>query len=101
MTQDKYKDFFKLFRIRIRKASLELNLARDLKGKKKDLCKYSRSKRKTREGVDQLLNGAEDLVTKNMSRVLNTVFSLLFTSMICLQKSPISEFMGKSLANTD
>lgn len=41
-----------------RKASLELNLVRDTKGNKKCFYRYRSSKRKTRENVGMLLNGA-------------------------------------------
>ncbi|PKU33022.1 rna-directed dna polymerase from mobile element jockey-like [Limosa lapponica baueri] len=55
--------------VRKAKANLELNLARGVKGNKKGFYKYINSKRKTRENVGQLLNGAGELVTRDMEKV--------------------------------
>ncbi|KAK4832553.1 hypothetical protein QYF61_024053 [Mycteria americana] len=49
------------------KAYLELNLGRDLKGKK-GFYRYISSKRKTRGNVVLLLNGTGDLVTKGLEK---------------------------------
>ncbi|KAK4830270.1 hypothetical protein QYF61_009363 [Mycteria americana] len=49
-------------------ADLELNPARDMKDKKKGLCKYLNSKRKTRENVAPVLNREEELLTKGVEK---------------------------------
>lgn len=60
------------------KACLELNLARDVKGKKRGFCRYISSKRKTGENVGSLLNRTGDLVTEDTEKtnVLSALFSL-------------------------
>lgn len=50
--------------IRITKAHLELNLARNTKGREKGFYKYISRKRKTWENVGLLLNGEGDLLRK-------------------------------------
>ena len=68
---------------------MELNLARIMKGNKKGFYKYISRKRKTLENVGLLLNGAEDLVTKDMEevKVLNVFFTLIFAGNTCLQQT--------------
>lgn len=60
MTQKEYRDIVQALRDRIRKAKahMDLNLARDVKGNKKSFYKYISSKRKMKEYVSLLLNGA-------------------------------------------
>jgi len=57
-----------------------LKLARDTKGSKKGFEKCVSCKRKTRENVDLLLNGAGALVTQDMTeaQVLNVFFASVF-----------------------
>lgn len=54
----------------VRKAEvhLQLNLERDVKGKKSGFSKYINSKRKMRENVGLLLSGERDLKTKDMGK---------------------------------
>lgn len=47
------------------KVKVNMKGAWDVKGKKNIVHKYISSKRKTRENMDLLLNGAEELVVKN------------------------------------
>lgn len=49
--------------VRKAKAHVELNLASNMKSNKKGFYGYTSSKKKTRENVDLLLNGARNLVT--------------------------------------
>lgn len=83
--QKKYKGTVQVCRCKIRKAKppLEINLARDVKGNKKGFHKCSR------ENGGSLLNGAGNLVTKDMQKtqLLNVLFALVFASKICLQES--------------
>lgn len=79
------------YRVRKAKAYLELNLARDVKNKsnEKGFCRCISCKRKTRENVSLLLNGAGNLVTGNMeeSEILNTFFTSVFIGKTDLQES--------------
>lgn len=56
---------------------MELNLARGVKGNKKGFYKYINSKRKSRENMGQLLNGAGELVARDMekAKVLSVFFA--------------------------
>jgi len=60
-----------------------------VKGNKKGFQKYINSKRKTRKNVGLLLNGAGDLVTKDMEKaeVFNAAFAIFFTDKAGLQES--------------
>lgn len=55
--------------VRRAKDHLELNLAKDVKDNKKGFSKCIGNKRKTRESVGPLLNGAGDLVTRTWKRL--------------------------------
>lgn len=57
---------------------MELNLARDVKDKKKGFCKHTGNKRRTRDNVRSLLNKIGDLITQDM---VNTLFPSVFTNM--------------------
>ncbi|PKU35912.1 hypothetical protein llap_13783 [Limosa lapponica baueri] len=68
-------------KIRQAKAQIELNLARDIKGSKKNFCKCVRDKMKTREDVGPLWKETRDLVTQDMEKaeLLNDFFASVFT----------------------
>ena len=74
-----------------------MNLARNVKGKKKGFYRYINSKRKTSENVGPLLNGAVDLVTNDTekAKVLSAAFTLVFTGKTGLQESQAPETRGK------
>lgn len=55
--------------IREAKADLRLSLGRDRKGNRKDFHRSINSKREIRENEALTLNGAGDLVTKDMEKV--------------------------------
>lgn len=67
------------------------------KGNKKGFYKYLNSKRKTREKVAPLLNGAGKLETNNMEQaeVLNNFFASIFASKTALQESQAPQIRGK------
>jgi len=67
------------------KFHLELNLVRDVKGGKKSFCRCISSKRKTGKNVRLLLNGVENLVTKDteQAEVLSVFFPSAFTDKAC------------------
>ena len=83
------------------KVHLELNLATNVKGNKKGFYRHISSKRKTRENVGPLLNGAGDRVTKGMekAKTLNIFFALVFTGETCVEESKAPETSGKVLSN--
>lgn len=99
VTWGKHRDTDQASRNEVRKvkAHLELSLVRDFKGIKKGFYKYIGNKRKTRENVSPLLNGARDLVTKDMEKaeVLNAFLTSVVISKINLQESQAPEIRGK------
>lgn len=54
--------------VRRAKVHLQLNLERDVKGKKSSFSKYVNNKRKMSKNVGLLLNGEMDLMTKDMGK---------------------------------
>lgn len=87
MTWEEDRQSVPVYRDGVRKARahLELNLVTDVKGNRKDFYRYASSKRQ----CAFLLNGAGELVTKDMEKfdILNVMFTLIFTDMICLWES--------------
>ncbi|XP_067173621.1 olfactory receptor 14C36-like [Apteryx mantelli] len=72
---------------------VELNLLGDVKGNKKGFCRYISSKEKTREYVSLVLNGAGDMVTKDVekAKVYSAFFASDFPDKTCLQESQAPE----------
>lgn len=60
------------------KTDLQLDLVRYVKSNKKGFCRYTSSKRRTREQAGLLLNGRGELVRNDMEKaeVLNIFLSL-------------------------
>lgn len=81
--------------VRKAKTYLEFNVMKTFKVNKKVFC--NRSKRKIRESVSPLLNGAGALVTEHTGKaeVLNGFFASVSTSKTSLQKSQALETRGK------
>jgi len=81
---EEYRETVRAARDHIRKAKAltELNLARDVKGKKKSFYRYAADKRKAREIVSPLRKGTGDLITRDMqeAEVFNNIFASVFTS---------------------
>lgn len=76
---------------------MELNLARDVKINKKGFYSGTNSKKKSRESVDLLLNGARNLETWAWKvKVLNAFFALLFTGRISFHETDPLSPRGKS-----
>lgn len=73
--------------VRKAKANLEFSLVRNVKGNKNGFYKYISRKRKIRENVGLLLDGAGDLVTKDMekAKVFNAFFTSVFPDKTSLQ----------------
>lgn len=79
------------------KVHLESNLMMEMKGKMKDFCSYSSSKRKTRENMGLLLKGTGTLVTEDMEKAeeLKASLALVFVGKTYLQESQALKFCGK------
>ncbi|NXU58904.1 LIN1 transcriptase, partial [Turnix velox] len=80
---EEYKQVVRGTREKIRKAKaeVELKLARDIKGNKKNFYKYVNEKRKTRENVGPFHKETGELVTGDLEKaeVLNNFFASVFT----------------------
>jgi len=68
--------------VRKAKAVIELNLARDIKGSKKNFCSYVSDKIKTGENIGPLWKETGDLVNWDLEKaeVLYKFFAPVFTS---------------------
>lgn len=84
-------------KIRKAKTHLILHLARDMKDNKKGFCKYINNKRQMRENVEPLMNGAENMVTKDRenAEMFKGTFTLDLSGNICLSHSQVPETYGK------
>ena len=80
----------------VRKAKTHLNLPRHLKGNK-CFYRYISSKRKVRKNVGLLLNGAGELMTKDVekAKILNAFLDSVFIGKTGFQESEISETSEK------
>ena len=83
-TWEEYRNIVRACREATRKAKvhLELNLARDVKDKKKGFFNYISSKQKTSQNVGLLLNEVGALVMKDAGKAefLNAFFASVFTA---------------------
>ncbi|GAB0209109.1 mitochondrial enolase superfamily member 1 [Grus japonensis] len=104
-TWEEYRDVVRLRRDATRKAKahLELNVARDVKDKKKGFFKYISSKRTTRENVGLLLNEVGALVMEDTEKaeLLNATFASLFTAKVGPQETQTLEVGQKVLRKED
>ncbi|GAB0209884.1 hypothetical protein GRJ2_003454100 [Grus japonensis] len=79
--------------VRKAKAPIELNLAKEVKDKKKSFYRYVSEKRRTRENVGPLRNETGDLVTQDMEKaeVLNDFFASVFTGNCLSHTAQVTE----------
>ncbi|KFP90774.1 hypothetical protein N311_01836, partial [Apaloderma vittatum] len=75
------------------KASLELNLAREVKDNRKGFFKYIAAKTNTRDNVGPLVNELGALVTEDTEKaeLLNAFFASVYTVGDCPQEAQIPE----------
>ncbi|PKU49555.1 hypothetical protein llap_108 [Limosa lapponica baueri] len=102
---EEYRETVRVARNQMRqaKASIELDLARDIKDNKKNFYKYVRDKGKTREDVGPLQKKTGDLVTQDVEKaeVLNDFFSSVFTSNGSNHTTQVAEGKNKGHENEE
>ncbi|KFV00772.1 hypothetical protein N340_04752, partial [Tauraco erythrolophus] len=80
---EEYRAIVRATRDQVRKAKVltELNLARDIKGNKKNFYRYVSDKKRSRENIGPLQKETGDLATRDMEKgeVLNDFFASVFT----------------------
>ncbi|PKU49370.1 hypothetical protein llap_409 [Limosa lapponica baueri] len=79
------------------KAQIELNLAKDVKGKKKSFYGYFSDKRKTKNNVDPLQKEMGDLATQDMEKadVLNDFIVSVFIGKCSSSTVQVTEYKGR------
>ncbi|KFQ75960.1 hypothetical protein N337_07842, partial [Phoenicopterus ruber ruber] len=102
---EEYREIVRAAReqVRIAKALIELNLARDVKGNKKSFYRYVTDKRKTRENVGPFWKETGDLVTQDMEKaeVLNYFFASVFTGKCSSNTTQVTEGKGRDWENEE
>ncbi|KFV01565.1 hypothetical protein N340_02895, partial [Tauraco erythrolophus] len=102
---EEYKEIVQATRDQVRKAKalIELNLARDIKGKKKNFYRYVSDKKTTRENVGPLRKETGDLATWDMEKteVLNDFFALAFTGKSPSCTAQVTEGKGRDWENVE
>ncbi|KFV09627.1 hypothetical protein N340_04878, partial [Tauraco erythrolophus] len=85
------------------KALIGLNLARDIKGNKKNFYRYVSDKKRSRENVGPLQKEMEDLATRDMEKaeVLNYFFSSVFTGKSSSGTAQVAECKGRDWENEE
>ncbi|GAB0176939.1 mitochondrial enolase superfamily member 1 [Grus japonensis] len=95
---EEYRETVRAARDQVRKAKalIEINLARDVKDKKKSFYRYVGDKRRMRENVGPLWNEMGDLVTQDMEKaeVLNDFFASVFTGKCLSHTAQVTEGRG-------
>lgn len=78
-----------------------MNLARDVKGNKKNFCRCLKDKRKTRENVSPVWKEREDLVTLDMEKgeALNDFCVWIFTSKNSSHTIQVTKGEGRNWEN--
>ena len=89
--------------VRKAKALTELNLAKDVKGNKKALCRNVSERRQTRENVGSLRTEAGDLVTPDVEKaeVLKDYFASVLNSKCSSHTAQVAEDKSRDWENEE
>ncbi|KFV17941.1 hypothetical protein N340_02406, partial [Tauraco erythrolophus] len=102
---EEYKAIVQASRDQVRKAKalIELNLARDIKGNKKNFYRYVSDKKKSRENVGPLRKEMGDLATQDMEKaeVLSDFFASVFTGKSSSGTAQVTEGKGRDCENEE
>ncbi|KFV20185.1 hypothetical protein N340_14281, partial [Tauraco erythrolophus] len=102
---EEYREIVRATRDQVRKAKalIELNLARDIKGNKKNFYRYVSDKKRSRENVGPLQKETGDLATWDMEKaeVLNDFFALVFTGKSSSCTAQVTEGKGRDCENLE
>ncbi|KFU99993.1 hypothetical protein N340_08025, partial [Tauraco erythrolophus] len=102
---EEYRAIVRATRDQVRKAKalIELNLARDIKGNKKNFYRYVSDKKRSRENVGPLRKETGDLATRDMEKaeVLNDFFASVFTGKSSSGTAQVTEGKGRDWENEE
>ncbi|KFV03752.1 hypothetical protein N340_10407, partial [Tauraco erythrolophus] len=102
---EEYRAIVRATREQVRKAKalIELNLARDIKGNKKNLYRYVSDKKRSRENLGHLQKQKGDLATQDMEKaeVLNDFFVSVFTAKSSSCTVQVIEGKGRDWENEE
>ncbi|KFV07108.1 hypothetical protein N340_03742, partial [Tauraco erythrolophus] len=102
---EEYREIVRVTRDQVRKAKslIELNLARDIKGSKKDFYRYFSDKKRSRENVGPLRKEMGDLATQDMEKaeVLNDIFASVFPGKTSSGMTQVTEGKGRDCENKE
>ncbi|KFV08322.1 hypothetical protein N340_11415, partial [Tauraco erythrolophus] len=102
---EEYRAIVRATRDQVRKAKalIELNLARDIKGNKKNFYRYVSDKKRSRENVGPLRKETGDLATQDMEKaeVLNDFFASVFTGKSSSCTAQVTEGKGRDWENEE
>ncbi|KFV08192.1 hypothetical protein N340_06134, partial [Tauraco erythrolophus] len=102
---EEYREIVRATRDQVRKAKalIELNLARDIKGNKKNFYRYVSDKKRSREKVGPLQKEIGDLATRDMEKaeVLNDFFASVFAGKSSSCTAQVTEGKGRDCENVE
>ncbi|KFV13270.1 hypothetical protein N340_03166, partial [Tauraco erythrolophus] len=102
---EEYREIVRATRDQVRKAKalIELNLARDIKGNKKNFYRYVSDKKRSKENVSPLQKETGDLATQDMEKaeVLNAFFASVFTGKSSSCTAQVTEGKGRDWENVE
>ncbi|KFV01564.1 hypothetical protein N340_02894, partial [Tauraco erythrolophus] len=105
VAREEYKEMVQATRDQVRKAKalIELNLARDIKGNKKNFYRYVSDKNRPREDAGPLWKETGDLATWDMEKaeVLNDFFASAFTDKSSSCTAQVTEGKGRDCGNEE
>ncbi|KFV19528.1 hypothetical protein N340_02998, partial [Tauraco erythrolophus] len=102
---EEHRAIVRATRDQVRKAKvlIELNLARDIKGNKKNFYRYVSDKKRSREDVGPLWKETGDLATRDMEKaeVPNDFFASVFTGKSSSGTAQVTEGKGRDWENEE